>query len=153
MNIEVKVIGENQLSKLLQSKAKNIDSNLERDITKCCLKVEADAKKKCPVSPNGGRLRSSITSEVKKKGFKLEGRVGTNVEYASYVEYGTGIYAKLGSKAKKIPWTYYNEEAQQFFKTSGMQPKPYLYPALRDNFEFIQKKLGKSVIDTLKKKI
>ena len=119
MNIAVKVIGASQLQKLLQSKSKKIDTSLEKDILKCCLKVEADAKKKSPIDT--GRLRASLTHEVR----NMIGKVGTNVEYAPFVEFGT----------------------------SRMGAKPYLYPALRDNFNFIKKKLGKSVVDTLKKKI
>lgn len=37
-----------------------------------------------------GRLRASITSLAEWRGDILEGVVGTNVEYAPYMEYGTG---------------------------------------------------------------
>ncbi len=37
----------------------------------------------------GGRLRSSITWEVVSEGGDLSAKVGTNVEYAPYVELGT----------------------------------------------------------------
>jgi len=49
--------------------------------------VEAAAKRICPVDT--GRLRASITHEVDASPGKIEGRVGTNVEYAAYVELGT----------------------------------------------------------------
>jgi HK97 gp10 family phage protein len=45
--------------------------------------IEADAKEACPVDT--GRLRDSLEHEV--DGDTL--RVGTNVEYAAYVEEGT----------------------------------------------------------------
>jgi HK97 gp10 family phage protein len=49
--------------------------------------IEAAAKRICPVDT--GRLRGSITHEVNASPGKIEGRVGSNVEYAAYVELGT----------------------------------------------------------------
>lgn len=51
----------------------------------CGLQAEAYAIKKCPVDT--GRLRGSITHGVIQE--ELTAFIGTNVEYASYVEYGT----------------------------------------------------------------
>lgn len=54
-------------------------------LRQCALLVEAEAKRICPVDT--GRLRASITYEIDENG--LIARVGTNVEYAIYVEMGT----------------------------------------------------------------
>lgn len=62
----------------------------------------ADAKRFSPVDT--GRLRSSITGTVSKAGFpvkRLQGIVGTNIEYAPYMEFGTGIFA--GNSRVKMP--------------------------------------------------
>ena len=56
-------------------------------ILKATLAVEREAKHLCPVDT--GRLRSSITPEVAREGQEIVGRVGTNVEYAPYQEFGT----------------------------------------------------------------
>ena len=61
--------------------------------------------------------------------------VGTNLEYAPYVEFGTGIYAEKGSGAKKIPWVYYNEAIDSFVTTYGSRPAPYLRPAFKDHLD------------------
>jgi phage gpG-like protein len=66
---------------------------------KACLLVENDAKRNCPVDT--GRLRQSITHRIEGS----TGIVGTNVEYAPYVEYGTGKHA-LGGNGRKTPWAY-----------------------------------------------
>jgi HK97 gp10 family phage protein len=55
----------------------------ERFLPQAGLIVEGQAKLNAPV--DSGNLRSSITTEVKDE----EVIVGTNVEYAPYVEYGT----------------------------------------------------------------
>ena len=55
---------------------------LQKDIEKAALTLEKNAKQNCPVDT--GKLRASITTEVG----NLEAEVGTNVEYAPYVELG-----------------------------------------------------------------
>lgn len=54
---------------------------------KAVLLVEREAKRLCPVVT--GRLRGSITHEILEMLKEIGGRVGTNVEYGVYVEYGT----------------------------------------------------------------
>ena len=56
---------------------------LQKNIEKAALTLERQAKQNCPVDT--GKLRASITTEVG----KLEAEVGTNVEYAQCVEFGT----------------------------------------------------------------
>ena len=56
---------------------------LQQNIEKAALTLEKNAKQNCPVDT--GKLRASITTEVG----NLEAEVGTNVEYAPYVEFGT----------------------------------------------------------------
>ena len=56
---------------------------LQKYIEKAALTLEKNAKQNCPVDT--GKLRASITTEVG----NLEAEVGTNVEYALYVEFGT----------------------------------------------------------------
>ena len=62
---------------------KKVVNTAAANILKACLIVEGDAKRICPVDT--GRLRSSITHEVD----LFSGKVGSNVEYAAYVELGT----------------------------------------------------------------
>lgn len=66
-------------------------------LEKACLVVENAAKSKVPVDT--GNLRSSITHEVEGN----EGVVGTNVEYAPYVEFGTGLFSSQGDGRQDVP--------------------------------------------------
>lgn len=117
---------------------KFIDEELNERVAaallKACLLVEADAKRNCPTGD--GQLRQSITHDVDKE--KLEGVIGTNVDYAPYVEIGTGIYSSEGT-GRKTPWKYQNEKTGEWHWTRGMHPRPYLQPAMEANKDKIQK--------------
>lgn len=58
-----------------------------KDVLRRSIRVERAAKQGCPVDT--GRLRSSITHELATDARGLVGRIGTNVVYAPYVEFGT----------------------------------------------------------------
>ena len=62
-------------------------SAVVKDLFRRGKRVEAQAKRDCPVDT--GRLRASITTEVFATGTDLGVRVGSNVNYASYVHDGT----------------------------------------------------------------
>jgi HK97 gp10 family phage protein len=57
------------------------------DLVERCIRIDRAAKRLCPVDT--GRLRSSISWAVQIGGEGIVGRVGTDVEYAPYVEFGT----------------------------------------------------------------
>ena len=103
---------------------KMVADTIKNTLEKACLLVEGDAKILCPIDTT--RLRGSITHEVE----ETVARVGTNVEYAAYVELGTGIHAEEG-KGRKTPWVYKTEKG--YFYTHGNKPHPYLRPALHKN--------------------
>lgn len=58
-----------------------------RDLARRAVKVDAAAKRLCPVDT--GRLRSSITWQLAVDSKGLHAIVGSNVTYAPYVELGT----------------------------------------------------------------
>lgn len=66
---------------------KKIGSKVEEGMKKACVIVQDDAKRNCPVDT--GRLQGSISHEVTHEGNDVVGIVGTDVEYAPYVELGT----------------------------------------------------------------
>jgi HK97 gp10 family phage protein len=106
---------------------------LERPIGTACALVEAAAKKKAP--KDNGALRRSITSEVQNEGGDVVGVVYTPLEYAPYVEYGTGLFAESGGR-KDVPW-HYKDDKGEWHSTSGQKPQPFMRPALDENREKI----------------
>lgn len=99
----------------------------QQALGQACALVERTAKQ---LAPKGeGDLRRSITSKVD----GLVGIVFTPLEYAPYVEYGTGIHAEGGNGRKDVPWAYEDEKTGELIWTSGQEPQPYMRPALYNN--------------------
>lgn len=113
----------------------------EAALKKACLIVERAAKQKAPKGT--GELRRSITSRVEQNGDSLRGVVYTPLEYAPYIEYGTGLFAEEGGR-QDVPWNYQDDEGN-WHSTSGMPPRPYMRPALDENREQILKILSEGV--------
>ncbi len=85
IGVTLQMVGLDKLKKKLQEK--NVTEPLNDGIKKATLLLDREVKKATPVVWN--RLRSSITSQVG-AGF---GQVGTNVEYAPLVEFGSDRFA------------------------------------------------------------
>lgn len=100
--------------------------NVEHALGMCCALVERSAKEKAPKGT--GDLRRFISS-------KVDGNTGivfSPLEYAPYVEYGTGLFAEEGNGRKDVPW-HYQDEKGEWHSTSGMPPQPFMRPALEEN--------------------
>ena len=95
----------------------------KRALERCGMQAEGYAKDMTPVDT--GNLRNSITHKV----VENEVYIGTNNEYAAYVELGTGKYAEGG---RKDPWVYQDEEGR-WHHTDGQRAQPYLKPAVADH--------------------
>ena len=107
-----------------------------------CTLVEGAAKDKAPKDP--GALSRSITSKIEVTGSEIDGIVFTPLEYAPYVEYGTGLYAENGN-GRQTPWVYRDDKGDYHY-THGQHPQPFLRPALEENkdeiIQIIKEALG-----------
>lgn len=106
---------------------------LKAALGQCCALVERTAKELAP--KDNGELRRSITSKVENN----VGIVFTPLEYAPYVEFGTGLFAETAGR-KDVPWCYQDDEGE-WHSTSGQKPQPFLRPALEQNRANIKKLL------------
>jgi len=115
---------------------------LTNGIRKATIKVQGDAKLLAPVDT--GQLRNSIQAETKQESGKVVGRVYTNVEYAAYVEFGTGQRGEASPSPPKSPEDiYYRQD------WAGMEAQPYLYPAAKQN----ERKVPEIVAAELRKEL
>lgn len=114
---------------------------LEAAMGKACAIVERAAKEKAPKGT--GELRRSITSKVNHAGNDVIGTVFTPLEYAPYVEFGTGLFAESGGR-QDVPWCYQDDKGE-WHSTSGMKPRPFMRPALNENREQIKRILKEGI--------
>ena len=105
---------------------------------KATLLVERSAKQKVPKGT--GELGRSITSDVEVDVNEIRGVVYTPLEYAPYIEFGTGLFAEAGDGRKDVPWCYKDDEGN-WHSTSGQPPRPFMRPALNENREQIKRLL------------
>lgn len=110
---------------------KELEAACQRALEKCGLVGEGHAKMLCPVDT--GNLRNSITHMVN-DGEKVA-YIGTNSEYAVYVECGTGVYYPGG---RQTPWMYQDENGDLHL-THGQRAKPYIKPAVADHVDQYKK--------------
>lgn len=82
-----------------------------------CDLIKTSAQGYAPVRT--GALRDSIMTELIESQYSIRGRVGPHVDYADYVEYGTGQRGDP-SVAHRPDWP-------------GMAAQPYMRPALDEN--------------------
>lgn len=108
-------------------------AEVAKALGKACAVVERAAKEKAP--KDTGELRRSITSKVEQEGGVVQGVIFTPLEYAPYVEFGTGLFAEQGGR-QDVPWNYQDDEGN-WHRTSGQHPQPFMRPALNENREKI----------------
>lgn len=96
-----------------------------RALERCGREGEKFAKE--TVAVDTGNLRNSITHQVDSGEPAVY--IGTNTEYAAYVELGTGIYYPGG---RQEPWVYQDAHGN-WHTTQGQRAQPYLKPAVADH--------------------
>jgi len=138
---------------------KMLDAPLRELLTKAALRIEADAKANAPA--DSGQLRRTITHQVDQSEPPLEAVVGTNLSYAPYMEYGTGLLAegdpafKQGSGPHYPPGNALNVWAERhgfesggqvataIGRRGGLEPRRFLRNAFEGNQGFIAQLVAK----------
>ena len=83
-----------------------------------------------------GNLKQHITHKVNEDEQAVY--IGTNVEYAPYVELGTGIYA-TGGGGRRTPWKYVAGKGSKYYEggkvhiTQGQKPVHFLKRAITEH--------------------
>lgn len=151
MSVSVKINGIERLQKKLEQIS---TQDLKPGVTKATGIVETAAKRLCPVKT--GDLRRSIHMKVEDNAQEVKGTVYTNMEYAPYVEFGTGIKGQgtyypvegLTLEYRQTPWPIKMPDGRTIW-VSGQVAQPYMYPAL----EWNKDRCNKAVADAIRKKI
>lgn len=152
-----KLITIKNVDKLTHKLNKIADIDLKKTMSKAVTIVHGQAKSLVP--PNGtGALAGSIRMDVKKLPNGYEGRVYTNLKYAMYVEFGTGVKGNgtypyklegINLTYKNKGWCYWSDKEDKWIYTTGQIAQPYMYPALKNNEKYIKKLFKEGVNDKL----
>jgi HK97 gp10 family phage protein len=95
-----------------------------------CETVKDRAQALCPVDT--GALRESITVEVDASGRTVVGTVGPHVDYAAYVEFGTGERGAASAGAGAGPYgDHPGQAAQPFLRPAFDETKPEVLEMFR----------------------
>lgn len=153
----IEILNINRLIKKLDNIA---NADLTEKMNKAVALVHGQAKALAPADT--GALRESIHMEVKRDGKKVIGRVYTNLNYAPYVEFGTGIKGNgtypyktkdFSLSYRSTPWVYTPDGGETFYRTKGQVAQPYMYPALKRNEKKIQAMFKEAVKEQIEKAI
>lgn len=105
-----------------------LEEALQRGLEKCGLTAEGYAKRICDGFKHAtGTLSNSITHQIDTGTQTVY--IGSNLEYAPYVELGTGKYYPGG---RPTPWVYQDAHGNWHY-THGNRAQPYLKPAVADH--------------------
>jgi len=123
----ISVQGMNVLLRKIAKANGEVQAKVKRANQITSLNIERQAKRNAPTNKKigaGGRLRSAIVADHSGK----EANVEVKVNYAQYLEFGTGAFAAeyLATKDKDL-----REYAMTFYETGkGRMPaQPFLFPA------------------------
>ena len=106
----------------------NLDDAVAAALERVGSAAEGFAADLAPV--DSGRLRNSITHKVDDNSVT----VGSSLEYAAYVELGTGKYVAGG---RNTPCVYKDDKGNWHY-THGQRAQPFLKPALQNNIKTYQ---------------
>lgn len=130
MAIKVQINGLSSALKKIQSVPAEYLKEVINGVNKAAAVVESGAKRNCPVDTS--LLRNSIhIQSAKTDGDSIKASVGTSVEYASYVEFGTGSRGGYPYETD-IPLSYRKD-------WPGQAAQPFLGKSLHDNKPTVQK--------------
>nr|DAS16938.1 MAG TPA: putative tail component [Caudoviricetes sp.] len=112
--------------------------NVAKAVKKATTFVQGQAKELAPFDT--GRLKGSIRMKVDVKDSNVIGKVYTNLEYAPYLEFGTGIRGD-GS------YPYSPDGLNLTYKKDwkGMKARPYMYPALKGAENYVKTMINEEI--------
>lgn len=150
-------------------------STIETGMKRAMSVVQGAAKAEAPVrkTAGGGGLRDSIYTDIETSESHIKGICYTNLEYAQYVEFGTGpagqanhqgispevavqyrqqgwmIPAKEMSEADAMAYGFKimtGKDGQVIgYGTRGQRAQPFMYPALKNNKKAVIKEIEKGI--------
>lgn len=104
-----------------------MSDDVARAVERTRLDVQNEARRRAPVDT--GRLRSSIVSRAEGSGREVGYVIGSNVNYAAAVEYGTSPHVIKPKNKRALYWPGAAHPVAQV-NHPGTRAQPFLRPAI-----------------------
>lgn len=165
------VQGLDSLLKKFNNLGSNSNQTVKRGVAQGTKKVQGDAKDLASV--NYGELRQKIEEEVREEGNEIIGEVAAKAGHSAYVEFGTGPVGRASPKdlppdiagqiqykeggwwihesqidpdiAEKYGFIRIETEDGVFYGTYGQPAQPFMYPAMKQNEDYIKETIAASI--------
>ncbi|MFJ6319704.1 HK97 gp10 family phage protein [Streptomyces californicus] len=105
------------------------------------IRVQNEARRRAPVDT--GRLRSSIVTRSEDRGRIYDVTVGTNVNYAEHVEYGTAPH-RIYPRTKRALYWPGAAHPVAYVDHPGTSPRAFLRPAIAMAEAFLREELARA---------
>lgn len=135
MKIDVKISGNQAILNRLRELSSQAVSVVADEVEATTMDIHRDAVARVPVDT--GRLKGSLTPVVLKQGEKVTGEVGTNVQYAPYVEFGTGGKVNIPQGLESYAARFKGKGERQV----NLPARPYLFNSGFDNINKMMERL------------
>lgn len=149
--MKVEVQGADALAYKLKKLGEDVDSIADKGLLQGAQKVQRSAKSliRQKGAYDTGRLHGSISVEKIPKGYS----VGTNLNYAPFIEYGTGTKGDpTVAHSQRTTWRYKAQDGS-WHTAHAMRARPYLRPALNANKTYVVKSVRNALVRRLKERI
>lgn len=137
--INISLIGLANVTRLLsRDRGEAAERAARGALLRAAVLIEGRARRNAPVDT--GHLRSLITHEPIEGGYLI----GTNVEYARFVEFGTGrrgAGSALGVTASQTR----RDLGYEYGARPGMPAQPFLFPAFEQSRDAVIAMIGEAV--------
>ncbi len=155
----VKLVGfKSILDKLSKANAEDAVEDFKKGLVRVAIMIEGEARRNCVVDT--GTLRRSITRTIPYlNAGKWQIDIGTNVEYAPFVEFGTGMAGMTGATKGNMIYDSAREAMTQMGyiygagkkrpNSPGMAARPFLFPA----FEKYKDRIPELIMEAVVKRI
>ena len=165
MSITINVKGFKEVEKLFKEFGEDAEKEIELETEAAAINIETDARKLAPVDRGGLQGGMFSRKEEDKKGLIVYS-AGNSLDYAAYVEFGTGAKVSVPSELQDVASQFKSGRGGSFADAlknikgwvkrkglsessaypilmsilrKGLTPQPFLYPAFVINRnEFIQ---------------
>lgn len=134
MSEPIKIDASEVLNNLDTFMKETLTSNLQKSLEQACMHVEGEAKRNLAGHVGSGELRASITHGIELDTDEgMVGYVGSGLEYAPYVEFGTGLYTDSSHVGRQdVPWRYQDVKGE-WHTSYGIKYQHFLTNAIEQN--------------------